>query len=123
MKATGEVMSIGRTMGESLLKAVRGLETGVCHIWHKKFDDKDNDYLINYIRQATDDRLYAIAQLIRNGIDLGMIYNATKIDMFFLEKVKNIVEFEAVVKANPMDEDTLIQAKEMGFSDKYIAMC
>ena len=57
MKATGEVMSIGRTMGESLLKAVRGLETGVCHIWHKKFDDKDNDYLINYIRQATDDRL------------------------------------------------------------------
>lgn len=123
MKATGEVMSIGRTMGESLLKAVRGLETGVCHIWHKKFDDKDNDYLINYIRQATDDRLYAIAQLIRNGIDLGMIYNATKIDMFFLEKIKNIVEFEAVVKANPMDEDTLIQAKEMGFSDKYIAMC
>jgi len=123
MKATGEVMSIGRTMGESLLKAVRGLETGVCHIWHKKFDDKDNDYLINYIRQATDDRLYAIAQLIRNGIDLGMIYNATKIDMFFLEKIKNIVEFEAVVKANPMDEDTLIQAKKMGFSDKYIAMC
>ena len=123
MKATGEVMSIGRTMGESLLKAVRGLETGVCHIWHKKFDDKDNDYLINYIRQATDDRLYAIAQLIRNGVDLGMIYNATKIDMFFLEKIKNIVEFEAVVKANPMDEDTLIQAKEMGFSDKYIAMC
>lgn len=123
MKATGEVMSIGRTMGESLLKAVRGLETGVCHIWHKKFDDKDNDYLINYIRQATDDRLYAIAQLIRNGVDLGMIYNATKIDMFFLEKIKNIVEFEAVVKANPMDKDTLIQAKEMGFSDKYIAMC
>lgn len=123
MKATGEVMSIGRTMGESLLKAVRGLETGVCHIWHKKFNDKDNDYLINYIRQATDDRLYAIAQLIRNGIDLGMIYNATKIDMFFLEKIKNIVEFEAVVKVNPMDEDTLIQAKEMGFSDKYIAMC
>ena len=123
MKATGEVMSIGRTMGESLLKAVRGLETGVCHIWHKKFDDKDNDYLINYIRQATDDRLYAIAQLIRNGVDLGMIYNATKIDMFFLEKIKNIVEFEAVVKANPMDEDTLIQAKEMGFSDKYIAVC
>ena len=55
--------------------------------------------------------------------DLGMIYNATKIDMFFLEKIKNIVEFEAVVKANSMDEDTLIQAKEMGFSDKYIAMC
>jgi carbamoyl-phosphate synthase large subunit len=123
MKATGEVMSIGRTMEESLLKAVRSLETGVCHIWLKKFDDKDNDFLLNYIKTATDDRLYAIAQLIRNGIDLGMIYNATKIDMFFLEKIKNIVEFEKILKKNPMNIEILKDAKKMGFSDKYIAMC
>ena len=65
MKATGEVMSIGRTMEESLLKAVRSLETGVCHIYHKKFDSWSNDALLDYIKVGTDDRLYAITQLIR----------------------------------------------------------
>lgn len=121
MKATGEVMSVGRTIEESLLKAVRSLETGVCHIYHKKFDDWDSDKLLDYIRTATDDRLYAIAQLIRLKIDLGMIYNATKIDMFFLEKFKNIVEFEKILAANKNDITTLKDAKKFGFSDKYIA--
>ena len=120
MKATGEVMSVGRTMEESLLKAVRSLETGVCHIHHKKFDTWSNDELLDYIKDGTDDRLYAIAQLIRGGIDLVLIYNRTKIDMFFLEKFKNIVEFESVVRAHPMDVETLRDAKRMGFSDKYI---
>ncbi len=120
MKATGEVMAIGRTMEESLLKAVRSLETGVCHIYHKKFDHSTNDELLAYIKEATDDRLYAIAQLIRNGVDLVMIYNNTKIDMFFLEKFKNIVEMEQVVRANKGDLETLRDAKRMGFGDKFI---
>ena len=120
MKATGEVMSVGRTVEESLLKAVRSLETGVCHIYHKKFDSWTSDRLLEYIKDGTDDRLYAIAQLIRNGIDLVLIYNNTKIDMFFLEKFKNIVEFERVVAAHPKDIETLRDAKRMGFSDKYI---
>ena len=120
MKATGEVMSIGRTLEESLLKAVRSLETGVCHIYHKKFDTFTVEELLNYIRKGTDDRLYAIAQLIRKGIDLLIIYNHTKIDMLFLEKFKNIVEMESVVAANKGDIETLKDAKRMGFSDKYI---
>ncbi|MBS6628522.1 MAG: carbamoyl-phosphate synthase large subunit [Clostridiales bacterium] len=122
MKATGEVMSIGRTMEESLLKAVRSLETGVCHIYHKKFDDWNIDRLLTYIKTPTDDRLYAIGQLIRLGCDLNLIYNATKIDMFFLEKIKNIVEFETTVKAGRGDAQTLRDAKKMGFSDKFIGM-
>ncbi len=120
MKATGEVMAIGRTMEESLLKAVRSLETGVCHIYHKKFDNWSNDELLTYIKDGTDDRLYAIAQLIRNKVDLMMIYNNTKIDMFFLEKFKNIVEFEQVVRNNVGDVETLKDAKKMGFGDKFI---
>ena len=120
MKATGEVMAIGRTMEESLLKAVRSLETGVCHIYHKKFDKWSNDELLSYIKDGTDDRLYAIAQLIRNHVDLVMIYNNTKIDMFFLEKFKKIVEFEQVVRDNVGDVETLRDAKRMGFGDKYI---
>ena len=120
MKATGEVMSVGRTMEESLLKAGRSLETGVCHIYHKKFDDWTVDRMLSYIKEGTDDRLYAIAELIRRGVELALIYNSTKIDMFFLEKFKNIVEFEKVVAANPRDIETLRDAKRMGFSDKFI---
>ena len=120
MKATGEVMSVGRTMEESLLKAVRSLETGVCHIYHKKFDDWTVDRMLSYIKEGTDDRLYAIDELIRRGVELALIYNSTKIDMFFLEKFKNIVEFEKVVAANPRDIETLRDAKRMGFSDKFI---
>ncbi len=121
MKATGEVMSIGRTMEESLLKAVRSLETGVCHIYHKKFDEMHTADMLEYIRKATDDRLYAIAELIRRGVDPGLIYDRTKIDMFFLEKIKNIVEFEPEVKAASMNVEVLRDAKRMGFGDKFIA--
>lgn len=120
MKATGEVMAIGRTMEESLLKAIRSLETGVFHLYSKKFDDYTAEKLLDYIKVGTDDRMFAIAQLIRLNVDLNLIYNATKIDMFFLEKFKNIVEFESTLKANPMDLQTLKDAKKMGVSDKFI---
>lgn len=120
MKATGEVMSIGRTMEESLLKAVRSLETGVCHLHHKKFDDMATADMLEYIRKATDDRIYALAELIRRDVDAGHIYNRTKIDMFFLDKIKSIVDFEKTVKESPMDPEVLHDAKLMGFSDKFI---
>ena len=120
MKATGEVMSIGRTIEEGILKAIRSLETGVCHIHNKKFDDWTSAQMLDYIRKGTDDRIYAIAQLIRLGVDLLIIYNHTKIDMLFLEKFKNIVEMEKVVAANKGCIATLKEAKQMGFSDKYI---
>ena len=121
MKATGEVMSVGRTFEESLLKAVRSLETGVCHIHHKKFDTMETEEMMTYIKDGTDDRIYAIAELMRRDVDLGLIYDTTKIDMFFLEKIKNIVETEKVLKKNVRDIDTLKSVKKMGFSDKYIA--
>ena len=121
MKATGEVMSVGRTFEESLLKAVRSLETGVCHIHHKKFDKMETEEMMTYIKDGTDDRIYAIAELMRRDVDLGLIYDTTKIDMFFLEKMKHIVEMEKVLKKNVGDIDTLKTVKKMGFSDKYIA--
>ena len=120
MKATGEVMSIGRTIEESLLKAVRSLETGVCHIYHKKFDDMATADMLQYITRATDDRIYAIAELLRRGVDRSLIYDRTKIDMFFLKKMDNIVNFERVVKANKGDRDVLLEAKRIGFGDKFI---
>ncbi|MFG6425920.1 MAG: carbamoyl-phosphate synthase large subunit [Muribaculaceae bacterium] len=120
MKATGEVMSIGRTLEESLLKAVRSLETGVCHVHHKKFDTMPTEEMLDYIKKATDDRIYALAELMRRDIDNGLIYNRTKIDMFFLDKIKNIVDFEKVIKENPFDINVLRDAKVIGFSDKFI---
>ena len=120
MKATGEVMSVGRTFEEGLLKAVRSLETGVCHIYHKKFDTMSVEGILSYIRKGTDDRIYAIAELIRRGVDLLHVYDNTKIDLFFLEKLKNIVEMERVVKENAKNAEVLYDAKRMGFSDKFI---
>ena len=99
MKATGETMSVGRTMEESLLKAIRSLEDGKNHIHLEKFDVKNLselpepenkaeaiEKLLHYIEDGTDDRIYAISQLIWLGVDLQVIYSRTKIDMFFLEK-------------------------------------
>ena len=121
MKATGEVMSLGRTLEECWLKAVRSLETGVCHLYMAKFDNESIDALMNYIKQGTDDRYYAIAELIRRKVDIGMIYDATKIDMIFLEKIKNIVLMEKELAAAKWNEEVLRDAKKMGFGDKFIA--
>lgn len=120
MKATGEVMSIGRTIEESLLKAARSLEIGVNHLYMKKFDDFSEEEMLSYIADGTDDRIYAIAELLRRNTDLGLIYDATKIDMLFLEKIKNIVAMERRVKENNGDTETLYAAKKMGFSDEFI---
>ena len=120
MKATGEVMSIGRTLEESILKAMRSLESGCCHIHKKKFDDWSEEKLLEYISTPTDDRIHAIAQLLRLRIDLSRIYDRTKIDWLFLEKIYNIVRMERRVKAAPGDVEILREAKRMGFGDQFI---
>lgn len=121
MKATGEVMAVGRTLQESILKAVRSLEIGVGHIYMSKFDDFSERKLLEYIRLGTDDRIFAIAELMSRGTDLGQIATATQIDMLFLDKIANIVRYEEEIKARPWDEDMLRKAKRKGFSDKAIA--
>ena len=120
MKATGEAMSIGRTIEESLLKALRSLETGVCHIHHKKFNEMSTQDMLSYITRGTDDRIYAIAELLRRGIDRSLIYDRTKIDMLFLEKFKNIVRMERRLSESKGDKALLLEAKRLGFGDKFI---
>ena len=120
MKATGEVMSIGRTFEESLLKAVRSLEIGCSHIYKKKFETMSDSELLQYIVKFPDDHILAIAQLIRNGVDIRHIYDRTKIDMLFLDKIVGIVTMERSLKDAPHDIAMLRQAKRLGFSDRYI---
>lgn len=121
MKATGEVMGIGRTIEECLLKSIRSLEIGVCHLYMDKFDNTPNEELLDYIAKSPDDRIYAIAQLIRNGVSLDDIFEATKITKYFLEVMKNIVDYETVLAENVGNIEILKTAKKMGFSDKFIA--
>lgn len=121
MKATGEVMSVGRTFEESLLKAIRSLETGVNHLYMHKFKTEETDSLMDYIKIGTDDRIYAIAELLRRGCEVSVIAAETRIDRFFLDKMQKIVDMEKELKQCLGDKTVLYQAKKMGFSDKAIA--
>ncbi len=121
MKATGEVMSIGRTIEESLLKAVRSLEVGANHIYLAKFDGYTDAELEKYCYEGRHDRLFALSELIRRGVKLTVLHELTKIDMLFLEKIREIVDYEKTLKKNPFDTAVLKEAKRMGFSDAYIA--
>ncbi len=123
MKATGEVMSVGRTLEESLLKAIRSLEDSKNHIHMAKFDSEHMtvDQLLDYIKDGTDDRIYAISQLMWMGVDHSRICDVTQIDMFFLDKIKKIVDLEKELEQNPGSIDMLREAKKSGFSDSYIA--
>ncbi len=120
MKATGEVMGIGSSLEECLLKSVRSLEIGACHFHLPKFDNMTIEQLFDYIKEFKDDNIFAITQLIRKGVSLDELHKATMITTYFLEAIKNIVEMEEKIKASK-DLETLKAAKKMGFSDKFIA--
>ena len=121
MKATGEVMGIGSTLEECMLKSVRSLETGVCHFHLAKFDSYTDDELFDYIKEFKDDNVYAIFELLRRGADIEKLHNVTMITELFLESYKKIVDMEKTIKENVNSVEVLKQAKIMGFSDKYIS--
>ena len=121
MKATGEVMGIGSTLEECLLKSVRSLETGVCHFHLAKFDDCTDEELMSYIQEFKDDNIYAIFELIRRGVSTEKIHELTKVTELFLESYKRIVEMENKLKENVGSVEVLKDAKVMGISDKYIS--
>ena len=119
MKATGEVMAIGRTFEESILKAVRSLEAGVFHLGLN--DEVDDNLIEKRIRTAGDERLFYIGEALRRGVTIETIHEWSKIDLFFLHKLKKIVDFEQQVSEDAFNKDTLEKAKKLGFSDKTIA--
>ena len=120
MKATGEVMSVGRTFEESLLKAIRSLETGVNHLYMEKFEKEDKKALMEYIKIGTDDRIFAIARLLRMGESVSDIREQTRIDRFFLDKMKKIIDMEKELKQCTGNRELLYQANKAGFSDRAV---
>ncbi|MFP3418870.1 MULTISPECIES: carbamoyl-phosphate synthase (glutamine-hydrolyzing) large subunit [Bacillus] len=121
MKATGEVMAIGRTLEESLLKAVRSLEADVHHIELKDEADITNEVLEKRIIKAGDERLFYIAEALRRGYTVEQIHEFSKIDYFFLHKLEGIIAFEKTLKEKKGNTDVLKEAKDKGFSDIYIS--
>ncbi|UCZ51798.1 carbamoyl-phosphate synthase large subunit [Bacillus shivajii] len=120
MKATGEVMAIGRNIGESLLKAIRSTEVGLDHLTVN--DEKINhEELRRRLVDADDERILLVAQAMRLGYDIEELYTMTKIDRFFLYEIERIVNLEEKLKEEQLTESTIREVKERGFSDRAIA--
>ena len=119
MKSTGEVMAIGRSIEEGIMKAVRSLETDRIDLepepnWTDKKIEQE-------LTVATDLRLYAIAEAIRRGMSIERIANLTAWDEFFVRKVKNLVDVETRLKKEELTKELLQTAKRMGYPDESIA--
>ncbi|MEH7882838.1 carbamoyl-phosphate synthase large subunit [Bacillus sp. JJ1609] len=121
MKATGEVMAIGRNFEESLLKAIRSLEADVTHLSLKNSSDINDELLEKRIRKAGDERLFYLAEAIRRGISIETLHSWSKIDLFFLHKLERLIAFEQVITQNRFNLESARTAKQKGFSDKVIS--
>ncbi len=121
MKATGEVMAIGRTFEESFLKAVRSLELKVDHVCKKEVEGLSKAELEAKIHNRDDERIFAVLEWIRQGYEMETVHEITKIDPLFLARFQKIVDLEQLMKEHVGDIDTLRTLKQNGFSDSYIA--
>lgn len=121
MKATGEVMAIGRNFEESLLKAIRSIEADVTHLSLKNAGEINDELLEKRIRKAGDERLFYLAEAIRRGVTIETLHSWSQIDLFFLYKLERLIAFENKVTCSPFNEETAQKAKQKGFSDKVIA--
>jgi len=120
MKATGEVMAIGRTFEESIQKAVRSLEIGAHRLYIKDVERLDRETLEKRLEKPDDERLFLIAEAFRRGFSLEKLHELTKIDWWFLGKIEKLVRFESALLGD-MTKELLLEAKRLGFTDRAIA--
>jgi len=122
MKATGEVMAIGRTFEESMHKAIRSLEIGAHRFQLKEAADLDDETLRQRLNKPDDERMFLVAEAFRRGYALQDIQDLTKIDWWFLHKIEGIIHFEDELRqASELTQELLYRAKRMGFADRSIA--
>ncbi|ALC91049.1 carbamoyl phosphate synthase large subunit [Bacillus sp. FJAT-18017] len=121
MKATGEVMAIGRTFEESLLKAIRSLEVNVHHFELPDAQGISDEIIEKRIRKAGDERLFYISEALRRGVTIETIHDWSKIDLFFLHKFKGIIQIEKELTESRFDVQACREAKKRGFTDMAIA--
>ncbi len=118
MKATGEVMSIADTFEMALMKAVRGAEISLDSLELPAFKDKDDAFLWKILKDATDQRLFAIAELMKRGITIQEIHDFTMIDIWFLAKLENILNFEKEIADSKITKEQYEKGKKLGFTDE-----
>lgn len=121
MKATGEVMAIGRTFESSFKKAITSTEDKHTGLLNYKFSKMTTDQLIVDLNIQDDRRIFRLAEVLKRGVDIDQINKITKIDRWFINKIKNIVDFSVELKTAQLTPELYLKAKEMGFLDKEIA--
>ncbi|GAQ18858.1 carbamoyl-phosphate synthase large chain [Oceanobacillus picturae] len=121
MKATGEIMSIGRNFEESLLKGIRSLDIGTEELWLNSLTKENNEFLISSLKKANDERIFVLAEVLRRGMTIDEVFEQTKIDRFFLVKLAGLIKLEQEIENNPESIELLERAKKVGFSDSHIA--
>ncbi len=115
MKATGEVMAIGRTYEEAIQKSIRSLDIGLHGFEYVEYDE-------HALANPTDERMFQLYSSLKDGMEVSHLAELTKMDEFFIYKIKNIVDFEATVTKDALDDrDYLLKAKKLGFSDYTLA--
>ncbi|MDD3420393.1 MAG: carbamoyl-phosphate synthase large subunit, partial [Candidatus Gastranaerophilales bacterium] len=122
MKATGEVMAIGRTFESSFKKAVTSVEDKQTGILDARFAQLPTDELIDALSIQDDLRIFRMAEALNRGVDMDEIHNITKIDRWFIAKFRNLVKFETSLKSAELTYDVYLKAKELGFLDSEIAL-
>lgn len=121
MKATGEVMSICNNFEGGLMKAIRSLEQHVNSLLDYDYGKLDNESLKIELQRVDDRRIWVIAEAIRKGISFEEIHKITKIDIWFISKIANIVKIENRLSSEILDEELLKEAKRLEFPDSLIA--
>ena len=121
MKATGEVMSICTNFEGALMKAIRSLEQHVDSLRSYDFSALDSEALLRRMQKVDDQRIYVIAEALRKGIDYNTIYEITKIDRWFIDKIAILVEMEHALETQPLSLELLKEAKRLEFPDSVIA--
>ena len=122
MKATGEIMAIGRTFESSLKKAFNSLEDKNLGLFRRRFNEHSTDELIALLHVQDDRRIFRVAEAINRGIDYDQISDITKIDKWFISKLANLVNFEQRLKREELSPELYKEAKELGFLDAEIAV-
>ncbi|KRF32134.1 carbamoyl-phosphate synthase large subunit [Paenibacillus sp. Soil787] len=121
MKATGEVMAIGRTFEESIHKAVRSLEIGVHRLFLKETDLLDQETLEFRLQKPDDERLFLLAEAYRRGYTVEQLQKLTNIDWWFLNKLDGLIKYEKEIAASELTNELLFETKRKGFTDRAIA--
>lgn len=121
MKATGEVMALGRNVEEAFQKAVRSLEIDQDDLMMDSLKEKELEELKAYVKIPKDDRLFYLAELLRRKVTLHEINELTEINPYFLDKLKNIVDFEKTLRENTLTPELVYEAKRLGYADESIA--